>query len=162
MGWVLSMGGLAGVVGGLLLPLISDRVGRVPVCAAACFAGMVAPLMLLLLPGQPVALAMTILLGWIVIGIAPLYCAVIPSESAPDELTTVAIGLSMAAAELIGGVVIPYLCGRAADAWGLAACMVICVLLAFAAGCASLFLVETAPRLRAASATSSSGQGPTK
>jgi MFS family permease len=145
MGRVLSMGGLAGIVGGIALPALSDRLGRRPVLALGCFAGIGAPLALMLLPSSPLLLALAILIGWLVIGIAPLYCGVVPSESVPPALLTSAIGLSMGIAELAGGVVAPLVAGRAADAFGLAAALWLCIACAIAAGLLCLRLEETAP-----------------
>jgi MFS family permease len=145
MGWVLGMGGIAGVAGGLALPALSDRFGRKPVAAIGAFAGAAAPLAVLLLPPSPVLLALAILIGWSVLGIAPLYCAVIPSESVPPALVTSAIGLSMGTAELLGGVVAPFIAGRAADSFGLAATLYLCIGCALAAGLVCLRLEETMP-----------------
>lgn len=145
MGWVIGMGGVAGIVSGTLLPWISDRIGRKPVCTIACFAGALAPIALMLLPASPVLLGLAILFGWLPLGIAPLYCAVIPSESVPPALTTTAIGLTMGTAELFGGVVAPFLAGRAADSFGLDATLWLCVLFAVLAGFVCLGLKESAP-----------------
>jgi sugar phosphate permease len=145
MGWVLGMGGIAGVAGGLALPALSDRFGRRPVAAIGAFAGIAAPLAVLLLPPSPILLAVAILLGWTVLGIAPLYCAVIPSESVPPALVTTAIGLSMGTAELLGGVVAPFIAGRAADGFGLSATLYLCIGCAVAAGLVCLRLEETMP-----------------
>lgn len=145
MGWVIGMGGLAGIIGGIGLPALSDRVGRRPVVAGACFAALAAPVALMLLPGEPVPLAIAILIGWLPIGMAPLFCAVIPSESVPASLVTSAIGLSMGVAELIGGVVAPFLAGQAADRFGLGATLWLCVACTLAAGLFALRLEETAP-----------------
>jgi MFS family permease len=151
MGWVIGMGGLAGVAGGVTLPGLSDRIGRRPVITVACFLGVAAPIAVLLLPPDPVMLGVAILFGWIVLGIAPLYCGVIPSESAPAGLVTTAIGLCMGSGELIGGVIGPSVAGRAADGFGLAAPLWICVGLAFVTGLLCLLLEESAPaRLPAA------------
>jgi len=145
MGWVIGMGGLAGVAGGVTLPGLSDRMGRRPVITVACFLGIAAPVAVLLLPPDPIMLGIAILLGWIVLGIAPLYCGVIPSESAPAGLVTTAIGLCMGSGELIGGVLGPSVAGRAADGLGLAAPLWICVGLAIATGLLCLLLEESAP-----------------
>ena len=145
MGWVLGMGGIAAVIGGLTLPALSDRFGRRKVAALGAFAEVAAPLVLLWLPGDPVLLGLTILIGWIVLGIAPLYCAVIPAESVPPALAAGAIGLSMGTAELLGGVLAPYAAGLAADAWGLAAMLWLCAGCAIATGFVCLRLEETAP-----------------
>jgi predicted MFS family arabinose efflux permease len=145
MGWVLSMGGIAGVIGGVALPALSDRFGRRRVAALGAFAGIAAPIAILLLPPSPILLALAILIGWIVLGIAPLYCAVIPAESVPPTLVTGAIGLSMGIAELFGGVVAPAIAGRAADSFGLAVTLYLCIGCALSAWLVSLRLEETAP-----------------
>lgn len=148
MGVVLGMCGLAGVAGGILLPGLSDRIGRRPVCAIACFASIGTPIALMLIPaGSAMPLALAILIGWIPIGIAPLYCAVIPSESVPPAMVTSAIGLAMGTAELLGGVVAPFAAGSAADAFGLAAPLWLCLGFAIISGLLALMLDETAPLL---------------
>ncbi|MCP5395427.1 MAG: MFS transporter [Sphingomonadaceae bacterium] len=145
MGGVLSMGGLAGIIGGVGLPFLSDRIGRKPVVVGATLAGIACPVALLALPGDPLLLGGAILLGWLPLGIAPLYCATIPTESVSPAMATTAVGLSMGTAELIGGVAAPALAGPVADAYGLASVLYICIALALAAAMVALFLKETAP-----------------
>ncbi|WEK45743.1 MAG: MFS transporter [Candidatus Andeanibacterium colombiense] len=144
-GWVIGMGGWGAFVGGILFPTISDRVGRKPVLVLGCLAAVIGPIAMLTLPADPVLLAGGVLVGWMPLGIAPLYCAAVPSESVCPGLVTTAVGLSMGFAELFGGVVVPPLAGRAADAFGLNAIFVICIGLALVAAFAALFLKETAP-----------------
>ncbi len=145
-GQVISMGGLAGIIGGIGLPFLSDRIGRKPVMVGAAFAGIFCPIALLLLPGDPVLLGGAILLGWIPLGIAPLFCATVPTESVNPALATTAVGLSMGTAELFGGVILPPVAGAVADSFGLTSVFLICIALALAACIAAMFLKETAPR----------------
>lgn len=145
VGGVLSMGGLAGIIGGVGLPFLSDRLGRRPVVIGATLAGVLCPLALLMLPGDPILLGAAILFGWLPLGIAPLYCATIPAESVSPAMATTAVGLSMGTAELVGGVVAPALAGPVADAHGLSSVLYICIALAIAAALVALFLKETAP-----------------
>ena len=148
-GWVISMGGIAGIVGGVGLPFLSDRIGRKPVMIWGSLACVASPLALLLLPGDPLLLAGAILIGWLPIGIGPLYCATVPAESVSPALASTAIGLSMGTAELVGGVILPPIAGEVADSYGLASVFMICIALALAAALAALFLRETAPRVAA-------------
>ncbi|KRA80741.1 MFS transporter [Altererythrobacter sp. Root672] len=149
-GWVISMGGIAGIVGGIGLPFLSDRIGRKPVLIWGSLACVGSPLALLLLPGDPTLLAGAILIGWLPLGIAPLYCATVPAESVSPALVTTAVGLSMGTAEFVGGVILPPVAGQVADSYGLSAVFIICIALALLAGFAALFLTETAPRIAGA------------
>lgn len=145
-GSVIAMGGIAGITGGIALPFLSDRIGRKPVLVGGSLAGIACPIALLLLPGDPVLLGAAILIGWLPIGIAPLYCATVPTESVPPLLASSAVGLAMGFAELFGGVVLPPIAGTVADQFGLQAVFYICIALALGAAAVALLLRETAPR----------------
>jgi MFS family permease len=146
MSHVLSLGGVAGLAGGITLPLLSDFVGRRAVCVIAGLATLIAPLAMLYLPGDPVLMAGAIFVGWLPLGMAPLFCSIVPGESVPPHLATSAVGLAMGTAELLGGVLAPIVVGPIADARGLDAVFWICVGLALTTVLAAIMLSETAPR----------------
>jgi ACS family hexuronate transporter-like MFS transporter len=145
-GAVISFGGIGAFAGGIAFPTLSDWVGRKAVLVGGSLAAMLGPLALLYLPADPTALSLAMLLGWMPLGIAPLYCATVPTESVSPAMAATAVGLSMGFAELFGGVVVPPLAGRVADALGLQAVFWICIGLALVSAFAALFLSETAPR----------------
>ena len=117
-GAVISYGGIGAFVGGIAFPALSDWIGRKAV----------------------------LLLGWMPLGIAPLYCATVPTESVSPALAATAVGMAMGFAELFGGVIMPPIGGYAADLLGLQAIFYICIGLALVSAFAALFLTETAPR----------------
>lgn len=145
-GQVISWGGIGAFAGGIAFPTLSDWVGRKAVLIGGSLAAMLGPLALLYLPADPTALSLAMLLGWMPLGIAPLYCATVPTESVSPAMAATAVGLSMGFAELFGGVIVPPVAGRVADALGLQAVFWICVGLALVSAFAALFLIETAPR----------------
>ena len=145
-GAVISWGGIGAFAGGILFPTLSDWLGRKTVLLLGSLAATLGPLALLLLPGDTTALSLAMLLGWMPLGIAPLYCATVPTESVDPAMAATAVGLSMGFAELFGGVVVPPIAGRVADALGLQAVFYICIGLALVSAFAALFLTETAPR----------------
>ena len=149
MGGVLATGGIAALIGGISLPLLSDFIGRRTVCTVAGLATLIAPLAMLYLPGNAAAMSLAIFLGWLPLGMAPLFCSIIPTESVSPALATSAVGLAMGTAELLGGVVAPAVVGPIADAWGLPSVFWICVGLALTTVLSASLLMETAPRVLA-------------
>ncbi|MEI9850414.1 MAG: MFS transporter [Sphingomonas sp.] len=146
MSMILGVAGVGGLVGGLVVPALSDRFGRKPVIVAAEFASVLAPLAMLFLGGSAAVLAAALAIGWLVIGSAPLVIAIVPGESVAPARVSTAIALTIFSAEMLGGVVTPPLAGWAADIWGLDAPFWIAAALALCCGVLALFLTETAPR----------------
>ena len=145
-GQVISWGGIGAFVGGIAFPTLSDVIGRRAVLVIGSLAATLGPLAMLYLPADPTALSFAMGLGWLPLGIAPLYCATVPSESVSPSLAVTAVGMAMGFAELFGGFVVPPLAGYAADLWGLSAVFWICIGLALVSAVAAVFLTETAPR----------------
>jgi MFS family permease len=146
MSWMLSLSGLGGLVGGVLIPALSDRFGRKPMTVLTGFASVLVPLALLTVASAPAMLGIAFVMGGLVVGCAPLVCAIIPSESVAPGRVTTAVALSMCSAELVGGVLSPPLAGLAADAWGLRAPFYLDIILALACGLLALALKETVKR----------------
>lgn len=148
MSWLLSLSGFGGLAGGLLLPALSDRLGRKPLVIAGGFFCVLVPLALLIVPGNPVLLGALLALGGITVGCAPLVLAVIPSESVPPARVATAVAMSFSSAELLGGMLSPPIAGWAADSWGLRAPFYLDIALALACGGLAFALKETAPGRR--------------
>lgn len=146
MGWVVAAGGAAGLLGGFGVPAISDYVGRKPVMVTCGCLMLFAPAAILWLPSQALIMSLAVFLGWLVMGMSPMYIGVIPSESVPPHLTASAIGLVTATGEIFGGVLAPYGAGGLADSFGLTAPFLLCLLLAIGCAGATLLLKESAPR----------------
>jgi len=145
MALVLTLTSPALAAGGLLVPAISDRIGRKPALVAICFVGMLAPLAVLFIHGPIWLLTLALIVGNFGGGAGPLYVAVVPTESAPARHAATAVAISLAAGEIIGGVVAPTLAGRMADLTGPGAPFWICAAAAGICGLLALLLKETAP-----------------
>ena len=145
MGLVLALTSPAVALGGMLVPAISDRIGRKPALAAICFVGMLAPLAVLLIHGPVWLMTLLLVIGMFGGGAGPLYVAVVPTESAPARHAATAVAISLASGEIIGGVIGPTLAGRVADLTGPGAPFWICAGCAGVCGFLALLLKETAP-----------------
>jgi len=149
MGRLMAVLGLCPVVGGVLVPWISDRIGRrTPIIFFAAITAL-CPLFALTFQGSTTVLATLMVLSWIGVGATPLIMGVVPAESVSPRLAATAIGLVIGIGELLGGVVAPIVAGWAADRGGLAMPLMIAVGLSIVAGVISLGLKETKPRLPA-------------
>ena len=147
MGNIMAALGFAAFLFGALLPAISDHIGRKPVVIFGCITSILAPLSALYFGGPVVALGALMFVGWVGIGIFPIFMGAIPGESLPRAQMATAMGLVVGIGELIGGVFGPIIAGRIADLTSIklqapmlvmAACSIIATLLA-------LMLTETAP-----------------
>ncbi|HEX7887017.1 MAG TPA: MFS transporter [Phenylobacterium sp.] len=119
MGLLLSVLGVAGCVGGLVYPALSDRIGRRPTMVIAMVCATITPLGVLFIHDSGALLAVALFLGWLSVGALPIYSVVIPGESAPPARAATTIAMVMGCGELVGGVAGPLAAGRLADTLGL-------------------------------------------
>ena len=96
MGFVVAATSLSVAAGGMIVPAISDRIGRKPALSAICFIGMLAPLAALFVHGPTWLLTLALIVGNFGGGAGPLYVAVVPTESAPARHAATAVAISLA------------------------------------------------------------------
>ena len=145
VGLLLLLTSPAMALGGMIVPAISDRIGRKPALAAICFVGALAPLAILFVHGPFWLLTLALGIGLFGGGAGPLYVAVVPTESVPARYAATAVAISLAAGEIIGGVFAPTIAGRIADVTNSGAPFWICAGCAGVSGLLALLLKETAP-----------------
>ena len=144
--WLVGALGISAAVFAFIVPGLSDKLGRKPVLIVFTFIGIFYPLAALYYQGSPWMLALLVFLGWSASGTFPLFMATIPSETMPSRYVATTLSLVMGLGELIGGGLVPWLAGRAADHYSnLAVPMWIASALAVVATLLTLFLRETAP-----------------
>lgn len=141
-GSMLGTLGIAGGVGGFVLPLLSDRLGRKRILLVGMGLAAIAPLATLLWTGPLWGLQLCLAAGWVAVGVLPLYAVVIPGSSVPPGRIAATIALVIGTGEVIGGVGGPIVAGWLADQYGIAAPFG----LAFAAIGVCVVLVSMLPR----------------
>ncbi len=151
-GAVTSAMGISTMLGGFLVPGLSDRIGRKPVMIVFTFIGMVTPLTALFFDGPLWLMGVLFFIGWSATGSFPLFMGVVPGETVNPKLAASSMGLVVCIGELVGGFASPWLAGIMADATSLNAPMYFCLVCAFLSGIAALFLKETAPSKTGATA----------
>jgi len=151
--WLMGVLGISATIGAFAVSGASDRIGRRPLMILLPFIGVILPLGAMWFEGSVWGLAAIFFFGWALNGIFPLFMAAVPSESVGREHIAVVLGLCMGIPEIIGGVLAPWLAGKAADRLGLDAPLWIMLGLAILAGLCAFGLRETAPRVLAARAS---------
>ncbi len=141
-GSMLGTLGIAGGVGGFVLPLLSDRLGRKRILMLGMVFAAMSPLATLYWTGPLWGLQIFLAAGWFAVGVLPLYAVVIPGSSVPPGRVAATIALVIGTGEVVGGVGGPLMAGWLADHYGLGAPF----WLALAAIGASSVLVVLLPR----------------
>ena len=147
-GTVAATWGFAGAAGQVILPLLSDRLGRKPVVFGAAVICAAALLVYLLSAGD--LWTMRVLLGingFCGFGLLPIVLATCVSEIVSAEVRGAALGMTNFFGVIVGTSVMPVLGGVVADHFGLAGALWLTI------GCQALIAVlvlaiaETAPRI---------------
>ncbi|MBO0951919.1 MFS transporter [Fibrella forsythiae] len=114
MGKTMGLLGVSGLVSSIIVPGLSDRIGRKKVLVGFMLIGVFYPFAVHFLAGMALQLP-AMFLTYFTMGIIPIMAAVVPSESVPNHLKAKAIGLITAIAEIVGGVLVPALSGILSD-----------------------------------------------
>ena len=144
MGWVMSAIGLGSTVGTLLLPMLSDRLGRKPVMLVSIIGIAVSLWQLTTIGPVPLTLFLWLALvhcfnnAAITLTVGPI-C----SETVPAALMSTATGVVIACGELFGGGIAPMVAGQIADHYGIAHILWLPLATTIVAFLLCLFLIET-------------------
>jgi MFS family permease len=114
MGKTMGLLGVSGLVFSIIIPALSDKIGRKPVVMAALLIGILYPFAVYFLNGSALHLP-AMFITYCLMGALPLVAAVIPSEAVPVHLKAKAIGLITGIGEIVGGVLVPALAGVLSD-----------------------------------------------
>jgi predicted MFS family arabinose efflux permease len=151
MGYVLSAIGFGGTVGTLVMPALSDRLGRKPVMILSVI-GAAVFLVLLSRTGPNPTLLFTYLMLTLLFVFSMITLTVGPlsAESVPAKLMSTASGLVVGVGEVFGGGVAPVIAGYVAQHFGIQYIMYLGFIALALGFVVALCLKETAPsRLRA-------------
>jgi predicted MFS family arabinose efflux permease len=149
-GGIMSAWGFGGFLGMILIPGLSDNLGRQPTTIlASLFAGLSVMVFVTSgfgLSGLAAVLFVGGFFGW---GAFPLFLSIFPSESVPPSIIGVAISLPASIGDLFGSVVMPILGGLLADSYGLTYTMYLAGAMPLLAAVIALAYRETAPKVLA-------------
>lgn len=140
--------GVISAIGGVVIPALSDRLGRRTCLVVACLGATSAPIALVLLPLSPWWAIPAALLHCAAAGALTLMVYVVPGETAPPQMVASTFAVLLFLGEIIGGASAPTLAGWFADRHGLVASQWVCSAFAAIALLAALFVQEPTPAAR--------------
>jgi MFS family permease len=141
MGKTMGLMGVASLIAGVLVAGLSDKFGRKKITQMFILIGIIFPLSIVFLKGSNWQIP-SMFLGYFMFGAFPIVLGTIPSETVPIHSVGKAIGLIVAAGEIFGGVIIPFVCGILADKFGLELPFYVSTIAAILAFFLSFSLVE--------------------
>ena len=114
MGKTMGLLGVSGLLSSIIVPALSDKIGRKKVLLTFITLGVFYSFAVQFLAGSALHLP-AMFLTYFTMGAIPLVAAVIPSETVPNHLKAKAIGLITGVAEIVGGVLVPTISGLLSD-----------------------------------------------
>lgn len=146
MGFMMAAYGAAGLLWALIIPAVSNRIGRKP--AVIIFSLVAAiPFFALYLSHGTAALALFVGLAGILTFMPLLFFGIISTETVPPFFAATASALIMGVGELFGAAIAPRILGGIADGFGLPVVYLLGAFSLILASAIGFGLLETHPRL---------------
>ena len=145
MSYVMSAFGLGAIFWGIMVPGLSDKVGRKPMVLIAAALGVFASIGILYAPSNLFLLMLVAFVGWGGVGVCALMQSTIPAESGDPRFVATIIGANQLTGELLGASGGAILLGILADKYGLHVAIWGCAISMAVALVVALFYKESAP-----------------
>lgn len=142
-GIIVSIMGVLGIVWTIVVPKVSDFIGRRPAVIMWFALSAIMPFVMFGIPESFAAIVVYALIGGIPGAIFPFFQAIIPGESLPNYMLGTASGLIIGVSEIVGGSIWPAFAGIIAGKSGYPVVILVAGIAYILAIVAALFLKET-------------------
>ena len=148
MGFVLSAAGFGASAGTVIMPWLSDRVGRKPVMVGSSLATLASLVLLTRIGAEPGTLFAVLFVvhffncAHIALTVGPL-----SAESVPAKLMATASGVAIGVGEIFGGGIAPVIAGYVAGVYGIQYTLYLAIAALAVGVLVGLSLRETAPEV---------------
>ncbi|HSB07301.1 MAG TPA: MFS transporter, partial [Thermodesulfobacteriota bacterium] len=147
-GFLLSLLGFSGFFGCILLPLLSDHIGRKPVVISSLFVTGLSFWGFILSGSNYALLALLVsVAGFAIGGVAPIALSALTTESVPPHMAATASGIPASFGEIFGSALMPFVAGYLSDLYGLKTALIFSAAAPLIAGFVGFFYEETAPKI---------------
>lgn len=147
-GLIITAVGICGTIGQLVLPYLSDLIGRKPVSTGALALSMLSLIIASLVhPPTLILASLMALSGFCSFGVLPVITATMVAEAVPGAQTASALGVTNFFAVFIGSTLVPILLGFIADRVGVAISILTIGLFQASGVILAVLLRETAPHV---------------
>ena len=147
MGFVVSGIGFGAALGTIVIPALSDVIGRKPVMSLSSLGGVIALVFFIRTGAEPAQLfALVFMALFFTFGCLNLTVGPLSAESAPAKLMSTATGMAILVGEVFGGGVAPIVAGITAERAGIHSILYLALGAMIIGFLISFLLRETAPR----------------
>lgn len=148
-GGIIAGWGVGGIIGNLVLPVISDFIGRKYMGALALFVGAAADALFISVHNSAFLFVCTTAVGFFVQGTSSIFLGLVPQETLPSSIRGTGTAFVHAGTVAIGGGAMALIAGVVGQVFGIIGAMEMGIVFSLAGVVLALFVKETAPRILA-------------
>lgn len=146
-GGIIAGWGVGGIIGNLVLPVLSDFIGRKYMGALALFVGAIAVALFISVHNTAFLFMCTGAVGFFVQGTSSIFLGLVPQETLPSSIRGTGTAFVHAGTVAIGGGAMALIAGVVGQIFGITGAMEMGIVFCFIGVVLALFVRETAPRL---------------
>jgi MFS family permease len=146
-GGIIAGWGVGGIIGNLVLPVLSDFIGRKYMGAIALFAGAIADALFISVHDPAFLFVCTAAVGFFVQGTSSIFLGLVPQETLPSSIRGTGTAFVHAGTVAVGGGAMALIAGLIGQVFGITGAMDMGIVFSLAGVVLALFVKETAPRI---------------
>jgi len=145
MGLIMTLSGAVTILWQIIVPAVSDKIGRKPTLVGFYVFSLLSPIVLYLFGGSTIAIILYVAFGGVCLSITAIFNSIIPVESVNPKLVTTVTSLIQGLGQLVGSLMVGF-AGAFADAKGISVILLLIICAFGACAVVGTILIETNPR----------------
>lgn len=145
MGLVMTLSGAVTILWQIVVPAVSDKIGRKPALVGFYAFSLLSPIVFYISGGSAIAIILYVAFGGVCLSITAIFNSIIPVESVNPQLVTTVTSLIQGIGQLFGSLMVGF-AGAFADAKGISVILLLIIGVFGACTIIGTILIETNPR----------------